>query len=206
MLGLLKILKTTDVRWIIITVLAGALVYIWVDNKRTKEENVRLETNASSERKYDSIGFAEIQLTKKELKQELQFNRQDLLQMMDSVNIEVRRLRQVVTTKNVYVDTVKRTYIMNELVKAITEKRPLAQPVPFVESTPCLIIAGNLHFDGQDIKLNITNREYANITDVLAVAERVGLRFWKWFRKRKVTVTVLNSCGETHTRIIKLKK
>ncbi len=191
---------------ILVVALACGLVAAVEEYRFLKKENARIVENATQERKADSIGFSKRILTQKETIEELTYNRQDLVKRLDSLKIDLKQIQSLVTTKTVYSNSVDHTYELSKIMQAIKEMRPEKQSFVDADSTGCHVIKGYVYFNGKDIELNITDRQFQNQSDIVAYVEKVGLRFWKWFRKKKVTVTVLNSCGQTTTKIINVKR
>jgi len=184
--------------------LVTTIVWLWKDYQHKIEENNRLQENYRQEIQKDSIGFSEVLLTKDEAIEELKYNRQDLVKKLEEQDIKLNRITRIVSQKNTYVNIDTTTYLLNKILKGIQENKPVIQAVS--DSTDCHLVEANLHFDGKDLRLDVTKVGFTSMTDIVAHTEKVGFRFWKWFRKKKVTVTVLNSCGESESRIINVQK
>ena len=199
-----SVLSIKNLRLYVILFLVGAAVWIWKDYQNMIRENARITQNAESLRKADSIGFSQQILTKDEMIEDLKYNRQDLVKKLEDQNIKLNRITRLISTKNTYnsIDTTR--YLLNEILKGIYENRAVSQAVK--DSTECHMVEALIHFNGNDLRLDVTKVSFTSMSDIVAHTEKVGLRFWKWFRKKKVTITVLNSCGETQTKLVEVKK
>lgn len=194
-----------NIKYIGVIALAVAVVWFYKDYKKEKAENVRIIANAIQERRFDSIKYSEQTLTKEELIGELRYNRSDLLAKLEEQDIKLNRITRIISTKQTYIDTTKVSIILKGLLEAIEQKKEIK--VPFKDSTACMVIEGNLYYNGEDIRLENLSKKFENSTDIVAFLEKKPFwKFWKWGKKRKITVTVLNSCGESETKIIDVEK
>lgn len=195
----------SNIKTFVIVALSAAAIWFYKDWRYKTEEVARVRHNAEQVRKQDSTRYSEQVLTKQELIQEMEYNRRDLLARLEKQDIKLKNIQRIVSTKKTYTDTVATSIILEGLLEAIEQKREIT--VPFKDSTDCIIIEGNLHFNGKDIKLNNLSKKFTSTTDIVAYLEKRSFwKFWKWFSKRKVSITVVDSCGKSETQIIDVKR
>lgn len=192
-----------NLKTILIVALIGAAIWLFKDYQFQKVENLRQSENMRSLRLQDSLNYSKQTLNKKELIEHLEYNNQNLLQKLDGANIKMRRIESIITQELAYKDTSHNEIKIDGIIKAIKENRHLE--VPVIDSTACLVIRGSVIYDNNEIFLNIKDRKFTNVTDVVAYWERkkgfLGIRWGK----KQATVKVFNSCGETITKIIDKK-
>ena len=188
---------------IVLVIVAGYVIWHVRNYIDLKKDNKRLSENSRQERtkrKNDSVIYSEKILTQDEFIEDMNHNHQDYIRNIKRLGIELKQIQKLVTSTITYRDTLERTYVLNTILDSIRAKKTGSQYV--VDSTDCHSVKGYIHFDGKDLSLNITEREFANINQVVVHKEKVGLRFWKWFRKKKVSVSITNSCGKSETKIV----
>jgi len=192
-----------NLRLILIIALVGAVIWFWKDYNYQKIENIRQSKNNRYLRMQDSLKYFEQTLNNKEFTDELKYNNQALIQKLDNANIKMRRIESIITQELSYKDTLRNEIKIDGIIKAIKENHHLE--VPVIDSTACLVIRGSVIYDNNEIFLNIKDRKFTNVTDVVAYWERkkgfLGIRWGK----KQATVKVFNSCGETITKIIDKK-
>ena len=196
--------KIDNLKIYLIVGLAIAGVWFYKDYQRTKADNVRIKENAEQVRKADSIGFSQQILTKEELIQDLKYNRQDLVRKLEQQDIKLNRITRLINVQNQFTDVDTTTFLLNKILKGIQENKAVTQAVR--DTSECYVVEANIRFDGQQLNLDVTKVAFTSESDIVAYTEKVGLRFWKWFRKKNIEVTVINSCGEIKTSIIDVKK
>jgi len=107
---------------------------------------------------------------------------------LEKDGIKVNRIKEIVSTKYNYKDTLIRKYVSG----------------PFIDSTKCLTIKGFVDSSG----VTITNRQFNNKTDAVAYWERNQWKFLgiktRFLGKKQMTAKVYDECGETKT--IKIEK
>ena len=190
----------------------GSVTFVYIlkeQRDRYKAESIRLSNNAESirtARKNDSVIYSDVIQTQKEFIQDMDHNYKDEFEAIKKkLDITAKQVTRLQNIKTVYITKDTTSYVLNEILKAIQEERPMVQKV--ADSTECHLVEANVHFNGKDLRLDVTKVGYTNITDIVAFMEkRKWWTFWKWFKKRKITVSVLNSCGETTTRIVNVTK
>ena len=194
-----------------ILIIAASIAAVWVfkDLEYQKAENIRQSENNRQIRMMDSLNFAQIRLTDKEIQEQLEYNNKSLLANLKEDKIEIRRLQRIVTQKQTYKDTSKVKTEFKGLAKAVVEGTPLTLPI--MDSTNCWIMKGVIEFDGEDIFFEVTDREFKNVTDLVTFWERrqwkfLGIIKTRFLGKKQITVKVYNTCGQTETFIIENKK
>lgn len=192
---------------IIIAVALGA-IWIYKDWQFQKSENKRQSENISQIRKYDSLKFASQTYTRDELDEYLEFQRNDLKDFLSQNKVSSKRIERIITQKLEYYDTLSRKQDLTPILNAIRSERDAKVAVK--DSTDCLIIEGWVVFENDSLKLDITKREFKNITDVVSYWER---NLWKTpfgfktrlFGRKKATVVIKDKCGVSRTIVIEKK-
>lgn len=205
---MLSLFKIENIKTYLLVGVIVACVIFWKDYQYQIKENTRQTENNRQIRLSDSLKYAEVTLNKKEIIEELNYNNKSLLNKLEESNIKLNRIQKIVTQKQTYIDTAKSEIKITGLVKAIAEGIPVSFPV--LDSTQCWLMKGIIIFDGKEVELKITDRQFKNVTDLVTFWER---REWSFlgiktrlFGKRQVTVKVYNTCGETETYVIQNKK
>ena len=193
-----------NLKSILIVAAIVAAVWFFKDYQYQKEENIRQTENNRMLRRADSLKYSEQTLTTKEIIDHLEYNNTGLKKKIDEANIKMRRIERIITQELAYRDTTRNDININGIIRAIKENRRLE--VPVVDSTECLIIRGSVLYDNNQITLNIKDRKFKNVSDVVTFWERKkGFLGIRWGRKQ-VTVKVFNSCGETITKVVEKRK
>ncbi len=184
-------------------ILLGILAYI---NKA--QEAKRLEKNNAELTKKNASVIA-LELTTKELKEYVQQNYGVLEAKLDSANIKARNVERIVVQNYYYRDTTSRKVDLQPIVEAI--KGNIKMSVPVLDQSPCLVISGFMEYDGERLQLNITDRQFTSIDEVVAHAERrqwklLGILPTRLLGKKETKITVFNNCGESKTIVLSKKK
>lgn len=207
MTALLAFLTWNRVKTAGIILLLIAAVWFYKSWEFRGQEMKRQEQNVSQLRKYDSLKFASQTYTQGELDEFLEYQRQDLAKFLRDNKIANRKLQQIITQKLEYVDTLSRKQDLQPILDAIKQKK--SAKVAVKDSTDCLIVEGWVVFENDSLKLDITNREFKNITDVVSYWERNQWRFLgiktRLFGRKKATVIVNDKCGVSRTILIDKK-
>lgn len=205
----LSLLTWERIKTAIIIVVALCALWVYKDLEFQKSENLRQSENASQLRKEDSLRFASQTYTRDELDEYLDFRRKDLKDFLAQNKVSTKRIENIITQKLEYYDTLSRKQDLTPILDAIRNERDAKVAVK--DSTDCLIIEGWVVFENDSLKLDITNREFKNITDVVSYWER---NQWKTpfgfktrlFGRKKATVIVNDKCGISRTIVIDKKK
>lgn len=186
--------------------LVSAVVWLYKDKEFYKSENLRQTDNASWSRKYDSLRFSNQVLTSEEIEEYLNYNDPELKKKIDAANIKINRIESLVSQTLKYRDTLKRESDVSSLVNAIKNSIPKEQS--WSDTTKCMTIKGVASFDGQKLKVVVSDREFKNKSDVVAYWERRQWNFLgiktRLFGKKVFTAKVFDDCGES--QMIKIEK
>jgi hypothetical protein len=171
-----------------ITALIIWVVWLYKDNEFKKAENERLSSNAEQLRKADSLRFSTQILSANELKQHFEYENTDLKNKLAEAGIKTDRIKEIVTVKYNYKDT-------------LIKKYPVG---PFVDSSKCLVIRGYVDSSG----VIIQNRQFKNKMDAVAYWQRREWKFLgiktRWLGRKEMTAKVFDECGES--RVIRIEK
>jgi len=177
-----------NLKLIAILLLVIVAVWFYKDYQYQKSENIRQTENNSQLRKADSLKFASQILSLNEVKDYLEYENKDLKNNLAKDGIKTNRIKEIVSTKYTFKDTIIKKYISG----------------PFVDSTKCLTIKGFVDSSG----VTITDRQFTNKTDAVAYWERNQWKFLgiktRFLGKKQMTAKVYDQCGESKT--IKIEK
>jgi len=203
MIGLIKNIKIIG-----LVVLLGAAVWFYKDWQFQKQENVRQTENARQLRMQDSLRFANQILTSREISEYLKYSNSELKQLLDQANIRENRLQSILSVQYKYQDQTAKQYDVSKILEAIKEKKEFT--VPFVDTTKCMTIKGNVHYLNDNLSVNITDREFKNKTDNVVYWKR---REWKFLGikttflgKKEFTAKTFDQCGESLITKVEKKK
>jgi hypothetical protein len=164
------------------------VVWLYKDNEFKKSENERLSENAEQLRKADSLRFSTQILSANELKKYFEYENSDLKNKLEKAGIKTDRVKEIVTVKYNYKDT-------------LIKKYPVG---PFVDSSKCLVISGYVDSSG----VTIQNRQFKNKMDAVAYWKRrqwsfIGIKT-RFLGKKEMTAKVFDECGQS--KVIKIEK
>lgn len=191
-----------------ILIIAGIVAAIWFykDWQFQTLENKRQSENMHQTRISDSLRFSSQILTANELKEYLQYQNSDLKKKLLNDGIKLNRIASIVSTNYRYRDTVKRETDVTGLVEAIKNSIPKSQE--WIDTTKCQTTKGIVSFDGQKLKVIVSDREFKNKTDAVAYWERREWKFLgiksRFLGKKQFTAKVYDECGES--RMLKIEK
>lgn len=191
-------------------ILAAAILVIWFykDYSYQVSENKRQTENFRQLQQQDSMRYSQMVLTKKELENYLENNNKELLTFLDQNKIDTKKIERIISQKLNYTDTRTNTVDLQPVLDAIKEQKNAR--IAVTDSTKCMVIKGFVVFKNDTLKLDITDREFKNSSEVVSYYER---RQWKFlgiktrlFGKKQLTVIIKDDCGRSETVIIDLKK
>ncbi len=203
-----QILNINNIKTYLIIVGIIAAVWFYKDYQFQKSENIRQSENVSQLRKYDSLKYATQTYTKKEITEFLTYQRKDLQTFLKQQKIATRKIQRIITQELKYRDTTKNTVNLQPVLEAIKNKQNIK--VPVIDSTACMIIKGYVVFENDTLSLNITDRKFKNVTDVISYWQRnqwklLGIKT-RLFGKKTITIITKDECGNTKTFIVEKKK
>lgn len=177
-----------NIRLIFIVGLCIGIVWMYKDYQHQKSENIRQTENISQLRKADSLRFCAQIMTADELKQYLEYQNTDLKNQLLKAGIKENRIKEIVSTKYQFKDTLIKKYAVG----------------PFVDSSKCLVIRGYVDSSGVVIK----DRQFKNKMDAVAYWQRREWKFLgiktRWLGRKEMTAKVFDECGES--RVIRIEK
>ena len=195
---------------LVVSAMVAALT-LWVKSYVSlRQEKNRLEENEKALLMERESILTHFRATSDEMEDFINHMAPKLQEKLDSANIKIRNIQRVVVQKTVYVDTTTRTTDLDTILKTIQKGINTPATVlsaPIVDESPCLIIRGNVSFDGEHLELNITDREFSSVSEVVSHIQRrqwrlLGLIKTRFLGKRELKVTVFNSCGKSQTKIL----
>jgi hypothetical protein len=164
------------------------------DNERN-EENMRMEMNEKE------TGYKKLVLDKNQMIEYLNSDRSDLANTLKQNNIKVNRIESLLSQVLTYRDTSDKETDLTPLIEAINKRETLE--IPFSDTSKCLTVEGNVKYENNKLKINITNREFNNKTDVVAYWKRKEWKFLFWktrfLGKKEITAKSFSECGEVGT-------
>lgn len=193
---------------LVLLFLLSTVIWLWKDKEFYKSENKRQSENASWVRRYDSLKFSNQVLSTKEIEEHIVYNDPELKKKLDAANIKMNRIESLVSSTYKFRDTTKRETDVSNLVAAIKSSIPKEQA--WTDTVKCMITNGVVSFDGERLKVIVTDRSFQNKSDGVAYWER---RQWSFlgiktrlFGKKVFTANSFDECGETRTLKIEKKK
>ncbi len=205
--GILKVI-TGNLKEVFIGALIVLVVLLYISNKKNKKDNERNQNNYIEALQENVDIVTTLNLDKQQFEKTINLRFDTLVSQLDSANIQLKKVQRVVVQKFYYKDTTQNKMDLQPIVEAIHKSVKLS--VPFIDKTPCLIVRGLLMYNGQSLSLNIQEREFKSINEVVSHIERNqwNLLFFKTrlFGKKEIKVTVFNQCGESKTIIINKTK
>ena len=177
-----------NIKLLLGVVLIVFVTWIYKDYKFQKLENCRLSQNAESLRKADSLRFSAQILNANELKQHFEYENTDLKNKLLKAGIKTDRIKEIVTVKYNYKDTLIKKYSIG----------------PFVDSSKCLIIKGYV----DSLGVTIQDRQFKNKMDAVAYSQRREWNFLgfktRFLGKKEMTAKVFDECG--NSQVIKIEQ
>ena len=160
--------------------------------EKEKASNERLTYN--QEQLLDQVNnYMRLTLTQKEMLANITVEQDSLIRQL---KIKPKQIERIVERVHIEIDTTGRTQLLasnDSLQKVIREK--LGREYPFLDQTGCFTFAGNVKV-GKGLSLEVTRREYLNMSTEIAYIERekkfLFIRYGKW----KGKLFVNNECGE----------
>jgi len=197
-----------NIKTILIGIAIIAAVWFYKDYSFQKSENERQSENANQQRKKDSLHFASQLLSKDELKDYLQYENSDLKKKLVNAGIKESRIQSIISQTLKYRDTTKRETDVSGLVDAIKNSIPKSQS--WSDTTKCMTVNGIASFDGQKLKVVVTDRQFNNKSDAVAYWERrewsfLGIKT-RFLGRKQFTSKVFDECGESRIMKIERKK
>jgi C4-type Zn-finger protein len=197
-----------NIKTIVLIALLVAAVWIYKDWQFQKEENVRQTENSRQLRMQDSLRFANQVLTEREISEYLKYSNSELKQLLDQANIRENRLQSILSIQYKYQDQTSKQYNVSQILEAIKEKKEFT--VPFVDTTKCMTIKGNVQYKNDNLSVNITEREFKNKTDNVVYWQRREWRFLgiktTFLGKKEFTAKTFDQCGESSITKVEIKK
>lgn len=195
-----------NIKLLFILSLCIGVVWFYKDWQFQKEENKRQSENMHQTRISDSLRFSSQILTATEIKEHLQYQNSELKNKLLKDGIKLNRIESIVSTNYRYRDTVKKETDITGLVDAIKNSIPKSQD--WIDTTKCQTTKGKVSFDGQKLKVEVTEREFDNKSDAVAYWERNQWSFFgiktRFLGKKQFTAKMYDECGESKT--IKIEK
>ena len=207
MTALLSFLNWNRIKTALIIIAVIAVVWLYKSWEYRGVEMQRQSENVSQLRKFDSLKYASQTYSKQEIEEYLEFQREDLQQFLKDNKLNSSRIERIITQRLKYLDTVSRKQDLSPILDAIKENR--IGKVAVVDSTDCMIIKGWVVFENDSLSLDITDRKFKNITDVVSYWQRNQWRFLgiktRIFGRKEATVIIKDECGESRTILIDKK-
>jgi|GEM_PF-3766384 len=203
----MKIFNFKDLFYLILIGFGVALTFFYMSWRSEIKERIRVESNYSNIQKLDSIKFAELNLSKRELKDYLEYQNVGLKNKLEQDNIKLRNIEKIINNNYSAKDTVLKIIEINKVVDAIKENKPIS--VPFNDNSNCFKINGKIKYDGKDsLSVNIENRELSDTLNYVYSSRRKPVKFLFSLRigKRIPNLLLYGKCGKVETTLIRVDK
>lgn len=203
----LSFLSWNRIKTLLIIAAIIAVVWFYKSWEFRGVEMERQSENVEQLRKYDSLRYASTTYTTDEIKEYLEFQNQDLKVFLEQNKVRPRQIERIIEQKLKYFDTINRSQDLTPVLEAIKNNK--TAKVAVIDSTNCLIIKGWIVFDNDSLSLDITERKFTNVSDVVSYWERSKWSFLgfktRLFGKKQSTVIIKDDCGKTRTLVIDKK-
>lgn len=207
-------ITTSNIKIIIVSILALILLWAYDDWKFNKRENERNTENVRQNNLKDSIHRAEYNYNQRQLDEYISAN-SDLKKLLKEEKIKSNRITSITTHDYSYTDKNKNS-IAIPIPNGISIKTDSIVPnnipiiVPFTDSTSCLKIKGNIKFENSRLFVEINEREFKNKTTIIAYWERRQWKFLgiktRFLGKIQATAKVIDECGQSEIITINKKE
>ena len=190
---------------IILALVCAGIWFIkdYIDKKEFKQDTI---TNQLYQDKFDSLRVSYTVLADKQMINALKQNN-EYKKLLKESNIKLGRVTSFMQSVLKYRDTTIVETDLSPVLDAINLKKNIS--VPFVDSTKCMTIKGNVDLIGGFMTLNITDRVFNNKTSIIAYWERREWKFLgiktRFLGKKQGTAKVIDECGESRTINIEKK-
>ncbi|MFC4219009.1 hypothetical protein [Flagellimonas marina] len=202
----------SNIREILLVASVIILVLQFIRTNRLIEDNARKDSNILTLTAEKAEILQEYTASTREWRGIMDHVLPGFGQKLDSANIKIKNIERIYSQRTTYLDTTKRTTGLDTILGVIQMGVKTTGPIPVVEAPivdkgPCHIIRGHVGYDGKKLWLDITERKFTTINEVVTHIIRrqwkiLGLIPTRLFGKRELAVTVFNSCGETETVIM----
>lgn len=186
-----------------IILLSMALVSMYLLLVYQTNEKNRINDNYQSYVQEHSTNTLELSLTRKELKEYLEKNREELLDSFKKLNIKPKQIERIITNTISYRDTTGTEINLDSILNSIKQNKPVT--LPFNEGNECMKISGFVSYKNDSLSLKITEKTYNDTIDIVRHWKRKKILFFR-IGKKEYKDTILNKCGEIHTSIIERKE
>lgn len=202
----------SNIREILLVIAILSMILQYRSRKNAALEIVRLNGNIQELTDSKAAILQQYQVTSNEMTDFIKHFSPELMRKIDSMNIKEKNIQTVYITKTNFSDSIQKQFPLDTILEAI--KMGISDPgktinitAPILDKGPCHLIEGYVSFDGQKLKLNIENRQFFSVNEVVAHVKRrqwklLGIIPTRLFGKRELKITVFNSCGETETIIL----
>ena len=181
----------------------GTIIYLLQSRNYYKEIAKTEKENIENYMKFDSLHSMELQLTKKEIKTYLEFERKDLTEKMEKLNIKAKQIERIQTNTIEYRDTTDKEIDLQPILTAIKNSKSLK--LPFIDQNECMTVSGFTSFENDTLKTVINNRSYNDTIDVI--------RSWKRKKilgigigKKVFKTDIVNNCGDVSVKYVEKKQ
>jgi hypothetical protein len=199
----MKIFNFKDLFYLVLIGFGVALTFFYMSWKSEIKERMRVESNYSNIQKLDSTRFAELNLSKQELRDYLEYQNVGLKNKLEQDNIKLRNIEKIINNNYSAKDTVLKIIEINKVVDAIKENKPIS--VPFNDNSNCFKINGKIKYDGKDsLFVNIENRELSDTLNYVYTSKRKKSPFFfnLPIGRRVHSVRVYSNCGELRSVLV----
>ena len=195
-----------NIKFLIIVLVLGAGIWVFKDWQFQRSENQRAAENERQMKYVDSLKYAYVILSDKQLKEYVE-DRADLMAVIKDNGIKMQRVQKILIQALSYRDTVDNNVDLSPILSAINNKKDFTLPV--IDSTKCMIIKGTVKYINDQLSFQFDERTYKDKTTVIGYWQR---RQWKflWFKtrlfgKKEGTAVVSSECGVSQTIEIQKK-
>lgn len=203
-----QIIYSKTLRRAALALIALAALLFFINNyQKLKADNARLKENARQTLLKDSLKISQQLLTKKELKEFLEVRDKQLLEQLKADAVKLRQVERIIRTETTYRDTVNKIVGLDSILKAIQVKKEVREY--FIDSSKCLTVKGYHEFNGDSLKMVITDKQFKDKVNGVIHWERkpwlniFGLKI-RIFGKKQYSGKVYSDCDSTEIEVLEV--
>lgn len=190
-----------------LVILAGVIVWFIISYNNLKNEKRISDLNDQWERAEQTGKYRQEITDRDGVIHYLGTENKSLLNRLKSTDIKVDRIESILSQVLTYRDTSRRSTDLAPLLEAIRKRVPAV--THWVDSTKCLTVKGEVRYENDSLKVDVTTRDFNNKSDVVGYWQRRKWKFLFWetrfLGRKEVTAQSFSDCGDVRTVRIEKK-
>lgn len=207
-IGVLKKIKPIYILAILLILMSIVAYSFMLRSQYHKSESERKGNNFTELQNFNKEKIASMVLNSKEEMEGFINSREDMKALyekqLEDKNIKIKQITSIVFQKQEYINNLEQSTNISTIIEYI--KKDVDTFLVWKDSVPCLEIEGKIVYKNDSLYNIITKREYHNDMMLTGYWERPQKNiFTRWFGRPNAHATVVNTCGETKSILIKKK-